>query len=251
MKPAERRSRIAEAVAAAGQMSVEALADLFEVSAETIRRDLAQLDEAGRLQKMHGGARRPRLHIEGPLPERMEEDTAGKEEIGRKLAAHVRPGETIFVDTGSTTVIGARALAEVPGLTVITNSLGVAQVLGQAGGTVKVFLLGGAYGAGNAQTVGPMVIDQIDRFQADQAVITVAAVDAETGAMDSDAQEAHVARAMMARSERVVVLANGAKIGRRAAFRLCRLDAIDTLITNVTPDEAFMAALARAKVELL
>lgn len=248
MKPKQRQVGILGVIAEAGEASVEALARRFDVSAETIRRDLAHLAETGALQKVHGGARRLRLHAEGKYRERMAQDAEAKAVIARKLAALVAPGDTLFMDTGTTTVACAEALLAVPGLTVITNALRVAQVLGQ--GDARVFLLGGAYGQDNAQTLGPMAIDQIDRFQADHAVLTVSALDVAAGAMDSDPDEAQVSRAMRARARTTVVVASAAKLGRAAAFRVCRLDEIDVLVCEEAPPDAFVAALRAAGVEL-
>ncbi len=245
MKPIQRRSKIAEAVDSYGAMSVDALASRFEVSAETIRRDLGRLADSGALQKVHGGARPLRLHTEGSFRERMAEDAAAKLVIADKLAHLVEPGDTIFVDTGSTTVICARALAGVGNLTVITNSIRVAEMIGQTA-TNTVYLLGGAFGGDNGETSGPMVLDQIALFQADHAVIAVAAIDADVGAMDADFAEAQVARAMMAASRQTIVLAHGTKLRRKAAFRVCRLDQIDVLVCDLTPDIGFRTSLSAA-----
>ncbi len=245
MKPNQRRNKIAEAVDSYGAMSVDALASQFDVSAETIRRDLGRLADLGALQKVHGGARPVRLLTEGSFGERMAEDAAAKQVIADKLAQLIEPGDTIFIDTGSTTVICARALAAIGHLTVITNSVRVAEIIGQTA-TNTVYLLGGAFGSDNGETSGPMVLDQIALFQADHAIITVAAIDADVGAMDADFAEAQVARAMMAASRQTVVLAHGEKLRCKAAFRICRLDQIDVLVCDLTPDLGFLTSLAAA-----
>ena len=100
--PDERRSRIAELVMDRGRQSVERLAECFAVSPETIRRDLARLSEEGRVRKVHGGAQKAALHTEGSFDERMAEDAPAKAAIAARLRDVVRPGETLFIDTGST-----------------------------------------------------------------------------------------------------------------------------------------------------
>ncbi|MEP2027712.1 MAG: DeoR/GlpR family DNA-binding transcription regulator [Paracoccaceae bacterium] len=249
MTPKQRRSEIAELVGRTGQITVEALADAFEVSLETIRRDLGKLAETGALQKIHGGAKPLRLHAEGSFDERMAEDSSAKARIAEKLVGIVEPGETVFIDTGSTTLICAEELAKIDRLTVITNSVRLAQVMGRASGT-KVYLLGGAFSGDNAETAGPMVIEQIARFRADRAILTVAALDADAGAMDSDFDEAQVARAMMAHAHQTVVLAHRSKLGRRAAFQVCRLDDVDMLVCDQSPDSGFRQALEAAQCVL-
>ena len=249
MTPKQRRTEIAEMVGRTGQITVEALAQAFSVSLETIRRDLGKLAETGALQKIHGGAKPLRLHAEGSFDERMAEDAGAKMAIAGKLAALIKPGETIFIDTGSTTLICAEDLAKINGLTVITNSVRVAQVIAQ-NATSTVYLLGGIFSGDNAETAGPMVIEQIGRFRADRAILTVAAFDVDVGAMDSDFDEAQVARAMIAHAHQTVVLAHASKLGLRAAFQICRLDEVDVFVCDQVPDQAVVSALDAAQCVL-
>ncbi|RAI03906.1 DeoR/GlpR transcriptional regulator [Acuticoccus sediminis] len=232
MTPEERRTSIAELVSQQGRQSVEHLAEAFGVSPETIRRDLSRLSAEGRVRKVHGGALKPPLHAEGSFDERMAEDAAAKAAIGLRVRDVVRPGETLFIDTGSTTLAAARALATVPGLTVVTNSHAVAAAFE---GRAHVFCVGGTYRSGNRQTVGPMAIEEISRFQADRAILTVAAISHDAGAMDSDFDEAQVGRAMIANARSTVILAAASKFARRAGYQVCRIAAIDLLVTDQPP----------------
>jgi DeoR family glycerol-3-phosphate regulon repressor len=250
MKPKQRQSRILDVVARDGEATVDALAVEFDVSAETIRRDLAQLATSGALQKVHGGARRLRLHAEGSFQERMSEDAAAKQVIAQKLATIVEPGDTLFIDTGTTTLFCAEALAEVARLTVITNSVRVAQVLSRGAGRARVYLLGGEYTVDNAQTTGAIALDQIDRFQADHAVLAVAALDPVAGAANADFDEAQIARRMLANAANIIVVAQSAKLGRKAAYRICRLEEIDMLVCDTLPGDAYRAALDAAQVQV-
>lgn len=250
MKPRQRQTRILDVVARDGEVTVESLAEAFEVSAETIRRDLAQLATGGALQKVHGGARRLRLHADASFQERLSEDADAKRLIGQKLAQMITPGDTLFMDTGTTTLFCAEALAHVANLTVITTSVRIAQVMSRGDHPARVFLLGGAFLADNAETGGPLVLEQVARFQADHAVLAVAAIDGIVGATDSDFDEAQTARAMMSHATNTIVVAQNAKLGRKAAFRICRLDEIDVLVCDAMPGDAFRAALESAKVEI-
>jgi DeoR/GlpR family transcriptional regulator of sugar metabolism len=249
VKPKDRQMKILEIVGRDGAASVETLAGTFDVSIETIRRDLSDLASTGVLHKVRGGARRIRLFAEGSFEERRFEAAEAKAAIARTLLGVVEPGDTLFIDTGTTTLACAEELARRDGLTVITNSAVIAQRMG-ATGRHKVFMVGGTWHPGNGETVGAIAIDQIARFQADHAVIGVAAMDAEGGAMDADFDEAQIARAMIASARHVIVLAHGGKFGRRAAFRVCRLDEIDMLVSDREPDGPLAAALAEAGVEV-
>jgi DeoR family glycerol-3-phosphate regulon repressor len=170
--------------------------------------------------------------------------------IAQKLAKMIAPGDTLFMDTGTTTLFCADALVNVPQLTVITNSVRIAQVMARGEHPARVFLLGGAYSSDNAETAGPMVLEQVARFQADHAVLAVAAIDAVSGATDSDFDEAQTARAMMANATNTIVVAQAAKLGRKAAFRICMLQEIDVLVCDDLPGDAFHAALDAAGVEV-
>ena len=242
LKPQQRRARIADMVAAQGQVTVEALAAQFQASSETIRRDLTLLDEAGEVRKIHGGARRAPPQEEGPFHERMEQNRAAKRLIADKLARRVAPGQTLFMDTGTTTLICAQALK---GVRLITNSTRIA-----AASAGEVFLIGGRYEPDNAETLGPTAIEEINRFSADSAVITVGALCAEQGAADFNFDEAQIARAMIARSRRLLVVADASKFEGRASFVVCPLNKIDLLITDRAPGEELSAALAAAAVEV-
>jgi DeoR/GlpR family transcriptional regulator of sugar metabolism len=249
VKPKQRQNGILDVVARDGEATVEALAAAFAVSAETIRRDLAQLAQSGVLQKVHGGARRLRLHAEGSFEERLSEDASAKAIIAAKLARIVQPGDTLFMDTGTTTLFCARELATVSGLTVITNSIRISDVLARGSGGASVFVLGGWFNADNGETLGPMALEQVARFRADHAVLSVAALDAQ-GAMDADFDEAQIARAMAANATNVITVAQAAKLGRKAAYRVCALDEIDVLVCDIAPGDAFGAALDAAGVVL-
>jgi DeoR/GlpR family transcriptional regulator of sugar metabolism len=249
MKPKDRQTKILEIVARNGAVEVETLARSFDVSVETIRRDLSGLASTGALHKVRGGARRIRLAVEGSFEERRFEAAEAKAAIAKTLADLVEPGETLFIDTGTTTLACAEELARRDGLTVVTNSFLIAQRMG-ATARHRVHVLGGAWHSGNAETVGPLAIEQIGRFQADHAVLGVAAMDAEAGAMDADFDEAQIARAMINHARHIIVLAHGEKFGRRAAYRVCRLDEIDVLVSDRAPDGHLAAALAEAGVEV-
>ena len=132
MKPHERQPQIEAIIRREGEVSVETLAARFDVSFETIRRDLGILAEHGRIQKVHGGARRPQLIREPSHDERATTAAGAKSAIGRRLADAIVPGETLFIDTGSTTLAAAEALAVIPNLTVITNSCRLAERIARA-----------------------------------------------------------------------------------------------------------------------
>lgn len=249
MKPHERQPQIEAIIRREGEVSVEMLAQRFDVSSETIRRDLGLLAELGRVQKVHGGARRPLLIREPSHYERATTAAAAKAGIGRRLAESVAPGETLFIDTGSTTLAAAEALAAIPNLTVITNSCRLAERLARSSTDAVVHLLGGRYGLDNAQTTGIAVIEQLQSFRADRAILTVAAIDPAEGTMDASLDEAQIARAMIRNARSVTILADSSKFGRHAAYAVCAMADIDLIISDGLLDKAHKEALADRGVE--
>ncbi len=249
IRPSHRKAAIVEFVDRRGKASVEELAEKFSTSQETVRRDLKSLADAGRLRKVHGGVVRLSFANEGSFDERLAKHTLAKQLIAEKLGRYVLPGQSVFIDTGSTTLIGAKVLAKIPGLTIITNSVQIASEFTNGSGKANVILLGGTYRHDNAQTIGPTTIAEIGRFCADQAVLTVGTIDGK-GVYDYSEDEAQVAGAMIDAAERVTVIADSSKLNKRSTFRVCELSQIDRLILDKTPDVQMLEALEFAGVEL-
>ena len=156
---------------------------------------------------------------------------------------------TVFLDTGTTTLICAERLARIKNLTVITNSAQIAEVFAKGRGGADIHLLGGRYRGDNAQTVGGACIAQIGEYQADMAIITVGAIDG-GGVTDFSSQEADVARAMIKASSTLTVVADHSKFDQTARFRLCDLEQLSALVTNQPPEARLRDQLRRASVEV-
>lgn len=251
MNPRERQALIVEQVRHSERVFVDDLAESLGASRETIRRDLTALANRGVVQKVHGGATMPHPDGEGPFQARMALNAPAKQRIAAAAAKLFTPGDTLFVDTGSTTLYFAEALAEVGGVTVITNSSAIARQLGLNGSEDRVFLLGGEFKADNQETVGPLALQQIKSFRPSCAVITIGALHAEAGIMDYDFDEAQVALAMIEQAGRLVVLADASKFGQLALVGICGLGEIDVMVCDAAPNGALAEALAAAKVEIV
>jgi len=246
-----RHHKLIEIVRKKETASVEDLAALLGTSRETIRRDLTHLSRAGMIQKIHGGATIPRALGEGAFRQRMSENVEAKITIANLAAGLFKPGETLLIDTGSTTLFLAEALSAIPHLTVVTNAAEIARTIASCNNGSKVFLLGGEFSAENAQTVGTMVAAQIRSFRAHHAILTVGALDARSGAMDYNIDEAQVARAMIAQCERVTVLADASKFNAVASFEVCPLEAIDMLVSDSPPPEDIAQALVASGAKVV
>lgn len=248
--PDTRRRRILELVRARQSVAVEALAAELEVSRETVRRDLAQLDRQGLVRRVHGGAVNTQTATEAAYERRLHEQAEAKRAIAAAAVRLFEPGDSLFVDAGTTTAAFAEALGQLSGLTVVTNSVAVARAIWDGGQDNGVHLIGGRYNGAVGECVGEAALEQIARFRTDHAVITAGAVGAE-GVMDFDVHEAAVARAMQAHARSLTVLADHTKHDGRALARVCGLDEVNRLVSDRPPGGALAAALARAGCEVI
>jgi DeoR family transcriptional regulator, glycerol-3-phosphate regulon repressor len=251
MKPEERRERIAVLVKEANRISVDDLAAILETSRETVRRDLTLLSEQGLLRKVHGGAVFTQTARESPLNDRRVMARAEKIAIGRAAAKLFRHGDSLLIDAGTTTTYFAESLKQSGTFTVITNSTVVAQELWTAPDPGEVYLLGGRYFGDGNEVLGPLVVDQIQRLHADHAVLTVGAIDQSGRFMDFNADEAFIARAMIASARQVTVLADSSKLGRHALFQVCEAAQVHRLVTDRAPGGAVESSLRAAGVEIV
>lgn len=235
MKPQNRQDQIRAMAASGARIAVEELAQRLGASRETIRRDLAALDRAGHLRRVHGGALAlPALAAaEDPFHQRLQSQVAAKRAIARHVAAGLQPGDSVFIDTGTTTIYLAEELSRRKGLIVLTNSAEIA-TLAEKGEGARVMLIGGEFRGAGREALGAMALAQIGQLRAAEAILTVAAVTAE-GALDIDPQEAEVARAMAAQAGRVTVLADSSKMGRPGVFPVCPLARITRIVTDAMP----------------
>ncbi len=246
-----RHGKIVEIVRKNKTVSVEELASLLDISRETIRRDLSKLSNIGKVHKIHGGATLPQGFGEGPFQKRLSENTEAKVHIAKTAATLFSEDETLFVDTGSTTLYFAEALSSRAGLTIITNSTEVAMAVSRPKASNKVFLLGGEFNSDNRQTVGTIATSQIRSFRAKHAVLTIGAMDIQSGVMDFNIEEAQIARLMIEQSQSLTVLVDSSKFNHLAPFEVCGLKQIDRLICDRLPPENLMKALKLANVKVI
>ena len=251
MTPTSRRAEIVNIIRQRNRITVDELARTLTISRETIRRDLTELAETGKVQKFHGGASLPTMTGEGHFRERMGEHVTAKVQIAARAVKLVSPGETLFIDTGSTTLYFAEQLVEIPDLTVVTNSAEIARTMSLAPSQAKTFLLGGEFNGDNRQTIGSMAISQIGSFRAHHAILTIGALDCRTGIMDFCINEAQIARAMIGQAESLTILADDSKFGRIASFEVCGLKQVTNLVCNRPPPDFISKALAEAAVNTL
>ncbi|MEQ1768221.1 MAG: DeoR/GlpR family DNA-binding transcription regulator [Devosia sp.] len=251
MKPDERRERIAAVVRETSRASVDELAVMLEISRETVRRDLALLSELGVVRKVHGGAVHFQTAREGSLRDREATARSEKIAIGRAAAQLFDPGDSIFIDAGTTTSFFAAELGKVGAFAVITNSIAVAAELWNAPNPSEVYVVGGRYFGDNQEMVGPLAVEQIHALHADHVVLTIGAMDEMARCMDFNADEAFLARAMIARARHTTILADSSKLDRHALFQVCDASQIQRLVTDRQPPNHLAEALRNGGVEVI
>lgn len=240
-----RQTQILKILDAEGPSSISLLAERLAVSTETVRRDLRVLSEGGAVLRSHGAAALAGPGAEAPFRARMRENAAAKQAIAGAFAALVADGDSLMLDTGTTTSFVARALASRRGLTVITNSTDAAAILAAAG--QRVFLAGGQVRADSGAVLGAAAVAFASGFRARWGVVSVGAVDGE-GLMDYDPEEATFARAVLAACETRVVVTDASKFSRRALVGIAPLSGIDLLVTDAPPPAEVAEGLGGARV---
>lgn len=251
MIPSARQAKIANLIRQHDRVTVNELAEMLHTSRETIRRDLTELARTGKIQKFHGGASLPMATGEGRFHDRMGQNVAEKVQIAAAAAKLVSPGETILIDTGSTTFYFAEKIADIPNLTVVTNSTEIARVMSAGSSLSKTFLLGGEYNGDNRQTIGSMTISQLRTFRAHHAILTAGALDTRSGVMDYSIEEVLLARAMVEQAEILTLLVDSSKFEQIASFEVCSLAKVTNLVCDKPPSGKMRTALAEENVNMI
>ncbi|MFF5182610.1 DeoR/GlpR family DNA-binding transcription regulator [Streptomyces sp. NPDC000345] len=235
MFAAERRQLILEMVRANGAVSLRELARVVQTSEVTVRRDVRALEAEGLLDRRHGGAVLPGgFTRESGFPQKSHLATAEKTAIADLAAGFVEEGEAIVVGAGTTTQELARRLARVPGLTVVTNSLLVAQALAHAN-RVEVVMTGGTLRGSNYALVGSGAEQSLQGLRVSRAFLSGSGLTAERGLSTSNMLSASVDRALVQAAAEVVVLADHTKLGTDTMFQTVPTDLITRLVTDEPP----------------
>ncbi|MBT9598850.1 MAG: DeoR/GlpR transcriptional regulator [Vitreoscilla sp.] len=249
MTPNPRQSDLLQAVRDEGVATVEALAERFGVTLQTVRRDVKLMAEAGLLARFHGGVRVPSSTTENIAYRQREALNAeAKKRIARAVAARVPNGCSLLINLGTTTEAVARELVRHKGLRVITNNLNVASILTD-NADCEVIVTGGVVRHRDRGIVGEAAVDFIRQFRVDIGLIGISGIEADGSLRDFDYREVQVSRAIIEQSREVWLAADHSKFNRPAMVELARIDQLDLLFTDAAPPEPFPALLAEAGVQ--
>lgn len=245
---AARHERILAEMRTAATLRVGDLAADLNVSTETIRRDLFELQERGLINRTYGGAVRP-LGSEPAVSERHRMMVAEREAIAARAVKFIKPQEVIAIGAGATTThVARRMAAECRDLTVITHSFSVATVVA-ANPTIEVIVCPGRYNGREGMMVGVETIEFLQNYNVNRAILGVSGITPE-GLADAEAPAAWVYKAMMNRAEETIIVTDHSKFDVPSLAIWARVPDIQRLVTDTAPDGALARALARAGVEV-
>lgn len=231
----ERHQIIRERLSSEGRVLAGDLAKEFDVSEDTVRRDLRELAKAGHCRRVYGGALAPAPN-QGSIAQRAATSTEEKERLALGVAGLILPGQTIFIDAGSTNIAIARALRREMALTVVTNAPAVALALSDHD-KCRTILLGGILNQDKGACLGGQTLNEVRRIYADVFVLGTCGVDAAVGVTALDAEEAELKRTMVEQSGQLLVPATADKIGTIAPHSVAEASAIDALVSTLADDE--------------
>jgi DeoR/GlpR family transcriptional regulator of sugar metabolism len=251
--PAQRQERILGEVSRNGGARVSELAEMLGVSDMTVRRDLDALARRGLVKKVHGGATLPRTGStdEPGFQAKSRRQRPAKDAIARRAAELVAPGSAVAVTAGTTTHALAHHLARVPELTVVTNSLPVAEVFDATGRPDQTVVLSGGVRTPSDALVGPVAVRAIRSLHVDWAFMGVHGIDPEAGFTSPNLLEAETNRAVLAAARRLVVLADHTKWGVVGLSTIAAIEQASVVITDSGMPAPAREALAARVGELV
>jgi DeoR/GlpR family transcriptional regulator of sugar metabolism len=245
-----RRAEIVRLAKTSGLAAVDDLAELFGVTASTIRRDLAQLTAEGVLARTYGGAIAVDPHPESSLRQRAVEHYEVKRSIAKWAAAQVKPGETVLLDAGTTVGSMGEFLCDTPRLTVVTAGLTALAVLADAD-DVRVECLGGTLRHLSQGFVGPLAEANLARLSFDRAFLGADSVTADRGICEAELEQTRLKELMMERAGQVYILAHAAKLGQRLFHAWAPLPPGATLVTDSSVSAEQVAPFEQAGIAVV
>jgi len=248
--PVERRQRIVSEIMRRHTVTIADLARLFAVSEMTIRRDLHALEQSGLVESVYGGAKTPSISpFELSFANREQMEVDSKRAIGFAAASLVNDGDVIALDGSTTTLQMARNLPQRGSMTVYTNGIKVAMELAHRSGIRTVLSGGEIYHS--VSLVGLFARSMFERIRVDKLFLSVTGISEELGLSGPGEVDADIKSAMIAAADRVILLADHTKFGRRSYVRVAPLDVVHTIVTDDRTPEEFRRLCAQRGIHMV
>ena len=233
-----------------GFATVEEMAKLYNVTPQTIRRDINFLDNEGYVSRYHGGAG-PSSSVENvAYRHRKELLLEEKKKIAVNVASIIPDKSSLFINIGTTTEVVANALCDHNKLRIMTNNLNVAAIMSKKEG-FEVIVAGGIVRSKDGGITGESAVQFIKQFKMDIGIIGISGIDLDGTLLDFDFREVHVARTIIENSRKVFLVADHSKFGRNAMVKLGNIREIDTLITDKKPPKQLMEVILENNIKLM
>lgn len=233
-----------------GACRIRHLAKQLQVTEQTVRRNVRQLEQRGVVRKLHGGVELLDTRSDTGMQTRISDNAESERAIGEVIARMISDGDSLFLDAGTMAARVVDALQDHRALVVITNSAGVANRLATRNGN-RVYLAGGELRALDGAAFGEDALAFVRRFYLQYAVLSVSGILPGTGFFLGDLQEATLARAAISKTQTVIVGADASKFGRQAPVCMASGREIDLLATDIKPDRTLSAWLQREEIDIL
>jgi len=250
MHLSSRQEDILELAREQGKVLVEDLAIHFQVTPQTIRKDLNDLCDSKVLSRIHGGAVFPRGNENVKYEARRSMAAVEKQAIGKAAAEIIPDNSSLFINIGTTTEAVGEALMDHRELMVITNNINVANRL-RVFPSIEVIIAGGVVRGSDGGIVGEAAVDFIRQFKVDYAVIGVSAIDADGALLDFDFREVKVAQAIIANARHVILVSDSSKFDRTAPVRMGHISQVHTFITDGCPSPEIRKICTESEVRLV
>lgn len=249
MNQTYRHSQMIEMIKRLNFVSIEQLVEEFNVTPQTIRRDLNILAKTGNITRHHGGACYESSTKNTSYSIRKDTNRLAKDQIGAKLAELIPDDSSVFINIGTTTEAIARALLNHKNLKVVTNNIHIASIL-SGNPSCSIIIVGGEVRNGDGGIIGEAACDFINEFKMDFGIIGISGISEDGELMDYDLREARVSQAIIRNSEHVFLAADQSKFGRKAMIRVGHIELADHLFTDFEPSNNTQNLLKQNNVVL-
>lgn len=245
-----RHDEIISLIRRRGFVSIGRLAESFQVSEQTVRRDLKNLAKRGLVTKYHGGAGMPQGPADVGYDKRKHRMQAEKQRIAEAVAARIPEGATVFIDIGTTMEAVAESLLDHQSLTVVTNHVTVATILNRRS-EFQIILAGGILKHNDHATTGEATREFLEKFRVGYGVFGIGGVDDDGALLDFDFRDIGVSATAMRISKRRFIALDHTKFGTDAVVSVGYIGDVDAIFTDTEPPTALQPVLERNGVELV
>ena len=250
MLPIERRGEILQKLMIDGKVVVNELAEKYEVTEETIRRDLEKLESEGYAKKTYGGAvRNDNMTSELPYTVRKQTNVSGKRYIAEIIGSLISDGDSLLLDSSSTALFMIKSISAKHNLTLVTNSVEVLLEVPQ-GHDWNIVSTGGMYRSESMSFFGAAAEEVVEKYFADYAVLSCKGIDQEKGITDTRETFANLKKVFIKSAKKVILAVDHTKFNKISFVRLSDFDGIDMIVTDLEPDESWKKLFEEKGIEL-